>query len=126
MRKIYSFILFFLLGSISYCAIDDWINNFSEISKEYPYKYYGIGIAKKHIRGKSEQKKLALERALEEIASQKKSQISSYIQSYETDQGSSTKSLSSKEVSNVSITSKIIEIQENIATGEIYVVVGAN
>lgn len=90
------------------------------------YSFYGVGSAKKHINGKAEQKKLALKRALDEIAFQKESTINNEIEVYRVDDRSYYEEKSTHKVDGIRVKSKIIEVWEDQSSREIFILVGGN
>jgi hypothetical protein len=87
-----------------------WLDN-SE--KEANGKLSAIGCASKHINGEVGQRKLALQRAIDEIAMQKKTKVQTV--SYRTktlinsDKSSKSQSSSLQEVENTGVSSKVME-----------------
>ncbi|MGL4904440.1 MAG: hypothetical protein ACRC34_02935, partial [Cetobacterium sp.] len=80
MRPILKILLLLILNLNIYSfEKPDWTNGYVT---EKEYKFYGVGSAKKHINGKNEQKKLALKRAIDEVAIQKESTIESNLDVY--------------------------------------------
>lgn len=87
-----------------------WLDN---PDKEAKGKLTAIGCASKHINGEVGQKKLALQRAIDEIAMQKKTKVQTI--SYRTktltgsDKTSKSESSSLQEVENTQVSSKVME-----------------
>lgn len=87
-----------------------WLDN---PEKEANGKLSAIGCASKHINGEVGQRKLALQRAIDEIAMQKKTKVQTV--SYRTktlinsDKSSKSQSSSLQEVENTGVSSKVME-----------------
>lgn len=81
--------------------------------KEANGKLTAVGCATKHINGEVAQKKLAVQRAIDEIAMQKKTKVQTVTYNTKTttsfDVTSKTQSSSLHEVQDVSLSTKIIE-----------------
>ncbi len=81
--------------------------------KEANGKLTAVGCALRHINGEVAQKKLALQRAIDEIAMQKKTKVQTVNYTTKTmtasDKTSKTQSSSLQEVENVEVSTKVME-----------------
>lgn len=117
-------ILIIFFSSVSFSLEKpEWV--FGKIQHEN-FKFYGVGSAKKHINGKNHQKKLALKRAIDELAMQKESIIENNIEIYRKNEMTIYREESSQRVENIKVKSKIIESWEDPQTKEIFILVGGD
>jgi len=76
-------------------------------------KITAVGCASKHINGEVAQKKLALQRAIDEIAMQKRTKVQTVLYTTKTttasDKISTIKSSSLQEVENIEVSTKVME-----------------
>ncbi len=81
--------------------------------KEANGKLTAVGCAAKHINGEVAQKRLALQRAIDEIAMQKKTKVQTVTYNTKTitalDKTSKTESSSLQEVENLEVSTKVME-----------------
>ncbi len=81
--------------------------------KEANGKLTAVGCASRHVNGEVAQKKLALQRAIDEIAMQKKTKVQSVSYATKTsseyERSSKTQSSSLHEVENVAVSTKVME-----------------
>lgn len=101
----------------------NWINGNVQYND---YAFYGVGSAKKHINGKAEQKRLALKRAIDEIALQKESVVENEIEVHRVNDRSYYHEQSTHKVDAIKIKSKIVEVWEDPTSKEIFVLVGGS
>jgi hypothetical protein len=87
-----------------------WLEN---PEKEANGKLTAVGCASKHVNGEKAQKKLALQRAIDEIAMQKKTKVQTVTYNTKTitasDKTSKTESSSLQEVENLEVSTKVME-----------------
>ena len=77
--------------------------------KEANGKITAIGCSSRHYKGIQAQKKLALSRAIDEIAMQTNTKVSKLSLNRRTNKGSSTNSTSLQEVEKVNISTKVMQ-----------------
>jgi len=131
MKKIYFFILLFVfltgcsvhsLGeqkSRSVCYIEPaWAINVPHDSKHF----YGVGIAYQNFYGEAAQRKLAISRAIKEIASQMKTEVNSKTISVMNSTGSNYFSdYTFQTINGQKVRAKIIKSCKNPKTGILYI-----
>jgi len=89
-------------------------------------KIYGVGIAGENINGESMQRKMAISRAIHEIASQMKTNVKGAILSIQQSSGyKNTKLYTFQTIDNQTVTAKIIKSCKNPSNGKFYVLMEA-
>ena len=83
-----------------------WLDNPQKLSNG---KITAVGCAGLHYKGVNAQKKLAVQRAIDEIAMQVKTKVSKVSLRHRTNNSSSSSSSSLQEVDNLNISTKIME-----------------
>jgi len=85
-------------------------------------KIYGVGIAGENINGESAQRKMAISRALNEIASQLKTTVNSKFESLQSTSGlNEAQSYTIQTVNNQVVRAKIVKSCKNPNTGMLYI-----
>ena len=125
------FLPFFLLGCVSLPQKDNngvcystpkWAIEVP-VSKD---KVYGLGVAKENINGINAQRKVAISRAINEIASQLKVKVNNkFYNISSSDSGSHSTSITFQTVDNQQVSAKIIRMCKNPNTGKLYVLMEA-
>jgi len=133
LNKVFPFLFIFFIG----CSVNDislqshkkennsicytkpsWAINVPQ-SKN---KIYGVGIAGENMNGESAQRKVAISRALNEIASQLKTNINSKFESLQSSSGiHEANSYTIQTVDNQAVHAKIIKSCKNPNTGMLYI-----
>jgi len=87
-----------------------WLDNPQKFSNG---KITAVGCAGLHYKGVNAQKKLAVQRAIDEIAMQVRTKVSKVSLRHRTNHSSSSSSSSLQEVNNVNVSTKIMEYYKN-------------
>jgi PBP1b-binding outer membrane lipoprotein LpoB len=101
-------------------TVPDWISNPNFIQG----KRSAVGFSGVHYKGKSEQKKLAISRAIDEIAMQKKTIVSNQtIRESSKGKLQTSKTQSLQSTNNISLSTKIVEEYYDVKNNKLYVLV---
>ena len=129
LSRLFPFLFIIFIG----CSIDNIsLNKKNSVCYEKPSwaikvpstknKLYGVGIAGENINGEAAQRKIAIARALNEIAAQLKTTVNSKLESLQTTLGDNrTQIYTIQTVDNQVVHAKIIKSCKNPNTGMLYI-----